>query len=283
MDKFDALEALRMIEKYRITHSQWVPTMFVRMLKLPPEQRAAFDLSSHQAAVHAAAPCPVEVKQQMIDWWGPILVEYYGGSEGNGATALDTAQWLSHPGSVGRAILGTLHICDDDGNELPVGETGVVYFERDELPFRYHNDPEKTRNAQHPRHPNWTTLGDIGRVDADGFLYLTDRKAFMIISGGVNIYPQQVEDALALHPQVLDVAVIGVPNEEMGEEVKAFVEPAPGVQPSEALAEELIEFLRSRVARYMVPRTIEFVDELPRTPTGKLQKHVLRARYVTPR
>ncbi len=283
MDKFDALEALRMIEKYRITHSQWVPTMFVRMLKLPPEQRAAFDLSSHQAAVHAAAPCPVEVKQQMIDWWGPILVEYYGGSEGNGATALDTAQWLSHPGSVGRAIIGTLHICDDDGNELPVGETGVVYFERDELPFRYHNDPEKTRNAQHPRHPNWTTLGDIGRVDADGFLYLTDRKAFMIISGGVNIYPQQVEDALALHPQVLDVAVIGVPNEEMGEEVKAFVEPAPGVQPSEALAEELIEFLRSRVARYMVPRTIEFVDELPRTPTGKLQKHVLRARYVTPR
>jgi len=191
-----------------------------------------------------------------------------------------SAQWLAHPGSVGRPILGTLHICDDDGNEVPTGETGIVYFERDELPFRYHNDPEKTRNAQHPKHPTWTTLGDIGRVDADGFLYLTDRKAFMIISGGVNIYPQQVEDALALHPQVLDVAVIGVPNDEMGEEVKAFVEPAPGAVPSDALAQELIEFLRSRVARYMVPRSIEFVDELPRTPTGKLQKHVLRARFV---
>ena len=279
MEKFDALEALRMIERWRVTHSQWVPTMFVRMLKLDESQRRAFDLSSHRVAIHAAAPCPVEVKQRMIDWWGPILREYYGASEGHGITVIDSAEWLTHPGSVGRAWLGVLHICDDDGNELPPDTPGLIYFERDELPFHYHNDPQKTRAAQHPRHPTWTKVGDIGRLDRDGYLYLTDRQSFMIISGGVNIYPQAIEDALALHPAVLDVAVIGVPDAEMGEAVKAVVEPAPGVQPSDALADELVAFLHGRVGRHMIPKSVAFVDALPRLPTGKLRKHELRARY----
>lgn len=279
MDKFDALESLRMIERYRVTHSQWVPTMFVRMLKLEDEQRTAFDLSSHRVAIHAAAPCPVEVKQRMIEWWGPILYEYYAASEAHGATLVTSEDWLAHPGTVGRAILGTLHVCGDDGEELPTGEAGLIYFERDELPFRYHNDPTRTDAARHPRHPNWTTTGDIGRVDSDGYLYLTDRQSFMIISGGVNIYPQIIEDALALHPAVLDVAVIGVPNPEMGEEVKAVVQPAPGVDPSPELGAELIAFLRGRIGAYMIPRSVDFIDELPRLPTGKLRKHELRARY----
>ena len=279
MEKFDAVEALRMIERYRVTHSQWVPTMFIRMLKLEAAQRQGFDLSSHRVAIHAAAPCPQDVKHQMIDWWGPILHEYYAATEGNGVTTLDTQQWLAHPGSVGSALLGVLHICDDEGNELPVGETGMVYFEREQLPFHYHNDPAKTRSAQHPVHPSWTAVGDVGRLDADGYLYLTDRKAFMIISGGVNIYPQAIEDALVVHPSVGDAAVIGVPNAEMGEEVKAVVEPASGVVPSEALAEELLAYLRTKVARYMVPRSIDFIDAMPRLPTGKLYKQPLRERY----
>ncbi|MNO53653.1 Long-chain-fatty-acid--CoA ligase FadD13 [compost metagenome] len=279
MEKFDERLALANIERYRITHSQWVPTMFVRMLKLPAEERQRHDLSSHRNALHAAAPCPVEVKRQMIEWWGPILSEYYAGSEGNGATALHSDEWLAHPGSVGKALIGTLHICDDEGNELPPGETGLVYFGSELPSFQYHNDPEKTRSAQHPKHPNWSTLGDVGHVDADGYLYLTDRKNFMIISGGVNIYPQAIEDALALHPQVGDVAVIGVPNAEMGEEVKAIIEPAPGVEPSEQLGAELVEFLRDRVARYMLPRSVDFIDCMPRMPTGKLSKQQLRERY----
>ena len=279
MEKFDPLEALRAIERYRVTHSQWVPTMLIRLLKLGPELCHGFDLSSHRVAIHAAAPCPQEIKRQMIDWWGPIIEEYYSSTEGNGVTALNTQEWLAHPGSVGRALLGVIHICDDDGNELPVGETGTVYFERDQLPFHYHNDPDKTRAAQHPRHPGWTAVGDIGHVDSDGYLYLTDRQAFMIISGGVNIYPQAIEDALAVHPEVQDAAVIGVPDAEMGEQVKAIVEPAPGVAPSDALAERLLAYLRTRVARYMVPRSIEFIDAMPRLPTGKLYKHALRKRY----
>ena len=279
MEKFDPVQALQLIERYRITHSQWVPTMFIRMLKLPPEQRSRFDLSSHIAAIHAAAPCPVEVKRQMIEWWGPILYEYYGGSEGNGITTVDSQAWLAHPGTVGRALLGTLRICDDEGNELPVGETGLIYFERDVLPFHYHKDPEKTRAAQHPKHPGWTAIGDIGRLDAEGYLYLTDRANFMIISGGVNIYPQAIEDALAMHPGVADVAVIGVPDAEMGEAVKAIVEPAAGIEPSPELAEALIAFLRGKVARYMVPRSVDFIDQMPRLPTGKLYKRVLKDRY----
>lgn len=279
MEKFDAVEALRMIERYRVTHSQWVPTMFIRMLKLEPAQRAAFDLSSHRVAIHAAAPCPQEIKREMIAWWGPIVHEYYAATEGNGVATLDTAEWLAHSGSVGKALVGVLHICDDDGNELPCGESGLVYFEREALPFHYHNDPDKTRAAQHPRHPTWTSVGDIGRLDEDGYLYLTDRKAFMIISGGVNIYPQAIEDALVVHPSVGDAAVIGVPNPEMGEEVKAIVEPATGITPSPELAETLLEYLRGKVARYMVPRSIDFTDAMPRLPTGKLYKQALRDRY----
>lgn len=279
MDKFDAVEALQTIERYRVTHSQWVPTMFVRMLKLDEAERKRHDVSSLRVSIHAAAPCPIDVKQQMIVWWGPVLFEYYAGSEANGITSLSSVEWMARPGSVGRALMGTLHICDDDGTELPAGEPGLIYFEREAMPFRYHKDPQKTHDAQHPKHPTWSTLGDVGYVDEDGYLYLTDRKSFMIISGGVNIYPQIIENALALHPDVLDVAVIGVPNEEMGEEVKAIVQPAAGVAPTPELADKLIEFLRDKVGRYMIPRSVDFVDELPRMPTGKLKKHELRDRY----
>jgi long-chain acyl-CoA synthetase len=279
MEKFDAEAALRLIEKHRVTHSQWVPTMFVRMLKLAEETRGNFDLSSHRFAVHASAPCPIDVKRQMIDWWGPILYEYYAGTEGAGATAITSEEWLTHPGSVGRASIGILHICDDNGRELPVGEPGLIYFERDAPAFTYHNDEAKTRASRHPNRPNWAAMGDIGYVDAEGYLYLTDRKAFMIISGGVNIYPQAIEDALIMHPLVADVAVIGVPDPDMGEAVKAVIEPRPGVEPSDELAADLIAFVRGRVASYMVPRSIDFIQEMPRLPTGKLYKRVLRDRY----
>ena len=221
MRRFDAEQALQAIADRRVTHAQFVPTMFVRMLRLPQITRDRYDVSSLRVAIHAAAPCPVEVKQKMIDWWGPVLVEYYAGTEGNGMTAIDSGTWLTKPGTVGRAVYGSVRICADDGTELPPGQTGVVYFERDEIPFAYHNDPDKTQAAQHPAHPAWTTLGDIGYLDEDGFLFLTDRKAFTIISGGVNIYPQETENVLALHPAVYDVAVIGVPDPEMGESVAA--------------------------------------------------------------
>lgn len=281
MERFDAEAALRAIERYRVTHSQWVPTMFVRMLKLPEEARGGYDLSSHRVAVHAAAPCPVSVKQSMLDWWGPILYEYYAATESVGMTFVSPEQWLAKPGSVGKAVVGVLHICDDDGRELPAGEVGTVYFERDEeMPFSYHGDPDKTRQAQNPSHPRWWTMGDVGYVDAEGDLFLTDRKAFMIISGGVNIYPQEIEDALALHPAVSDIAVIGVPDEEMGESVMAVVQPAAGAVPGPELEAELIGYLRARIAHYKVPRIIQFVAELPRTPTGKLVKRQLKQQYV---
>ncbi|HEX4180369.1 MAG TPA: acyl-CoA synthetase [Caulobacteraceae bacterium] len=279
MERFDALNALRLIERHRITHSQWVPTMFVRMLKLPKEEREQFDLSSHRVAIHAAAPCPVEVKRRMIEWWGPILYEYYAGTEGSGSTFIESEDWLAHPGSVGRAVLGVLHICDEDGRELPPGEAGTIYFEREEVTFVYHNDPAKTRAAQHPDHPTWSALGDVGYLDTDGYLYLTDRKAFMIISGGVNIYPQGVEDVLIGHPKVADVAVVGVPHAEMGEAVQAVIEAAPGVEPSRALAEELIAYARDRMAHYTAPRGVDFIAEMPRLPTGKLYKRGLRDEY----
>ena len=229
--RFDAEQALAAIQDHHVTHAQFVPTMFVRMLQLPQDTRDRYDVSSLRVAIHAAAPCPVEVKQKMIDWWGPVLFEYYAGTEGNGMTAIDSATWLTKPGTVGRPILGTVRICADDGTELPAGQTGGVYFESEEIPFAYHNDPDKTRAVQHRDHPNWTTLGDIGYLDEDGFLFLTDRKAFTIISGGVNIYPQETENVLALHPAVYDVAVIGLPDPEMGESVAAFVQPAPGRRP----------------------------------------------------
>jgi len=279
MERFDAVEALRALEKYSVTHSQWVPTMFSRMLKLPEQDRGRFDLSSHRVAVHAAAPCPRKVKEQMFAWWGPVLHEYYGGTEANGLTYVGPEDWLAHPGTVGCAVLGTIHICDDDGNELPTGEPGIVYFERDEQTFQYHKDPEKTRSAQHPKHPAWTALGDVGYVDDEGYLYLTDRASFMIISGGVNIYPQEIENELIMHPKVEDVAVIGVPHPEFGEEVRAIVQPVAGVNADEALAEELIAYARERLATYKCPRSIDFESEFPRLPTGKLYKRLLKDRY----
>lgn len=280
MEKFDAEQALAAVEKFSVTHSQWVPTMFVRMLKLDESVRNRYDVSSLKVAVHAAAPCPTEVKRAMIEWWGPVLHEYYASTEGNGVTFIDSEQWLRKEGSVGKSGLGIIRICGEDGTELPVGEIGTVYFEREEAPFAYHNDPAKTVEATHSAHPTWTTTGDIGYIDDEGYLFLTDRKAFMIISGGVNIYPQEIEDALALHPKVLDVAVIGVPDEEMGESVKAVVQAAPGVETGPGLATELREYLRERIAHYKVPRSVDFAEELPRTPTGKLVKGKLRAQYV---
>ncbi|MDQ1497431.1 MAG: long-chain acyl-CoA synthetase [Actinomycetota bacterium] len=279
MAHFDPLDALAALERHRCTHSQWVPTMFSRMLKLPEEDRTRFDLSAHKVAVHAAAPCPRPVKEAMFEWWGPIIHEYYGGSELNGLTVVGPQDWLAHPGTVGRAVLGTLHICDEEGNELPAGEPGMVYFEQEVAPFRYHKDEEQTRSSRHPAHANWTALGDVGFVDEDGFLFLTDRATFMIISGGVNIYPREIEDVLVMHPLVDDVAVIGVPNPDMGEEVKALVQLVQGVDGTPELADELIAFARERLTHYKCPKSVDFDPALPRLPTGKLYKRVLRDRY----
>ena len=279
MPRFDPLDALRCIEEFEVSHSQWVPTMFVRMLKLSDVERSRYGLTSHKVAVHAAAPCPVDVKRRMIQWWGPILEEYYAGTEGNGSTAIGSEEWLEHPGSVGRSRSGVLHVCNDDGDELPPGEAGVIYFEQPEMTFSYHNAPEKTREAQHPKHLNWSALGDVGYLDEEGYLYLTDRKSFMIISGGVNIYPQEIENALIMHPNVMDVAVFGVPNDDFGEEVKAVIQLAEDVKSDESTAEDLIEYSRKHLANYMVPRSIDFIEEMPRLPTGKLYKRLLRDAY----
>jgi acyl-CoA synthetase (AMP-forming)/AMP-acid ligase II len=276
MEHFDAAEYLKLVEKYKVTHSQVVPTMFVRMLKLPPEQRTA-DVSSLQAVIHAAAPCPVDTKRAMIEWWGPIIYEYYAGTEGNGFVACNSEEWLAHPGTVGKALTGIVHIVDEEsGEEVPVGETGTVYFEGGGK-FEYHNDPEKTKGSQLGN--GWSTLGDIGRLDEDGFLYLTDRKAYMIISGGVNIYPQEAENLLVTHPKVLDVAVFGVPNPDFGEEVKAVVEPANWDEAGPALERELIEFCKEHLSAIKCPRSIDFEQELPRHPTGKLYKRLLVDKY----
>ncbi|MDP1818667.1 MAG: AMP-binding protein [Acidimicrobiales bacterium] len=279
MERFDPEEALAAIERHRVTHSQWVPTMFSRMLKLPEEARTRHDLSSQRVAIHAAAPCPVGVKEQMIEWWGPILYEYYGGTEVNGLTYIRSEEWLEHRGSVGKPVLGTLHICDESGAELPPREPGIVYFELPKRPFEYHGDPEKTRKAEHPDHPNWTALGDVGYVDEDGYLYLTDRATFMIISGGVNIYPQEIENVLVLHPKVADVAVFGVPDPDFGEQVKAVVQPLEPGTAGPVLEQELLAYCREHLAGYKVPRSMDFEDELPRLPTGKLYKRLLRDRY----
>ncbi|GAA4739487.1 acyl-CoA synthetase [Gordonia alkaliphila] len=282
MDRFEPEEALRLIEEYSITHSQWVPTMFVRMLKLPDEVRGRYDLTSMRAAIHAAAPCPAEVKRKMIEWWGPVIQEYYAATEAAGVTLIGPQDALERPGSVGRAALGVIHICDDDGNDLPVGEVGTVYFERDFAAFTYHNDPEKTRASRHPQHEFWATTGDLGYLDEEGFLYLTDRKAFMIISGGVNIYPQESENVLINHPAVSDVAVLGLPDDDLGEVARGFVELVDGVEPTPELADDLIAYATEQLAAYKVPRSIEFLDDLPRTPTGKLVKGELRKRVLTP-
>ncbi len=277
MERFDPVEYLRTIETHQVTHSQLVPTMFSRMLKLPDEQRHAFDLSSLEIAIHAAAPCPATVKEQMIDWWGPIIHEYYGATEGLGFTACDSEEWLAHRGTVGKVMLGELHILDDEMNELPMGEPGTIWF-KTATPFEYHNDPGKTGEATSPD-GTMTTVGDVGYVDADNFLYLTDRKTFMIISGGVNIYPQETEDLLITHPKVADAAVFGVPNEDLGEEVKAVVSLMPGNEAGDDVAQELIDHCRQHLARQKVPRSIDFMDELPRLPTGKLYKRKLRDVY----
>ncbi|HEX5614630.1 MAG TPA: AMP-binding protein [Acidimicrobiia bacterium] len=279
MEQFDPHDALALIERYRVTHSQWVPTMFVRMLKLPEEVRTRYDLSSHRCAIHAAAPCPVETKRKMIAWWGPILEEYYSATEGMGATYIDSAQWLAHPGSVGRTLLGPIHVLDDDGVELPAGEVGTVWFEP--LPgrggFEYHKDPDKTAGA-HDEH-GWATVGDMGYLDDDGYLFLTDRRTFMIVSGGVNIYPQEAENVLVDHPKVFDVAVFGIPDDEMGERVHAVVQPVDWSEAGPALEAELLAYCRERLAKYKCPLAIDFDPELPREPTGKLYKRLLRDRY----
>ena len=277
MERFDAEQYLQLIEKYRVTHSQLVPTMFSRLLKLPEDVRKRAELSSLEIAIHAAAPCPVQVKQQMIEWWGPIIHEYYGATEGLGFTACDSHEWLAHKGTVGRVLLGKLHVLDDAMNELPAGTPGTLWFET-ATPFEYFNDPQKTREARSPD-GTMSTVGDVGYLDQDGYLYLTDRATFMIISGGVNIYPQETENLLITHPKVADAAVFGVPNADLGEEVKAVVQLMPDVAPMPAVAEELIDFCQQHLARQKVPRSIDFESELPRLPTGKLYKRLLRDRY----
>lgn len=276
MEHFDAEDALRQIEKHKTTHSQWVPTMFVRMLKLPEEARRKHDVSSMKVAIHAAAPCPIPVKKQMIEWWGPVIYEYYAGTEGNGFCAITSQDWLAHPGSVGKALLGELHIVGEDGNDCPIGEPGTIYFANGPV-FEYHNDPKKTADARNAK--GWSTLGDVGYVDKDGYLYLTDRKAFMIISGGVNIYPQEAENVLINHPKVADVAVIGVPNEDFGEEVKAVVQPMDWADANPRMAEELMAYCREQLSAIKCPRSVDFERELPRHPTGKLYKRLIRDRY----
>ncbi|MDG5483414.1 acyl-CoA synthetase [Mycolicibacterium gadium] len=275
MRKFDAEAVLRHIETYRVTHAQFVPTMFVRMLKLPEEVRAAYDMSSLRCVIHAAAPCPVDVKYKMMEWFGPIIHEYYGGTEGFAGTGIGPEDWLAHPGSVGKPIT-PVHVLDADGIEVPVGTAGELYFEGGPA-FEYFKDPAKTASVSNDR--GWRSLGDMGFVDEDGYLYLTDRSTFMIVSGGVNIYPQEVENLLVMHPKLVDAAVFGVPNDEFGEEVKAVVQPIGGVDAGPALEAELIDYCRSNLATYKCPRTIEFDPELPRDPNGKLYKRRIRDRY----
>jgi len=276
MERFDAEHALALIERYGVTCGQFVPTMFIRMLKLPDDVRARYDVSSLQSVVHAAAPCPVDVKQRMMDWWGPIIFEYYSSTEGAGATYVTPEEWLAHPGTVGKSMVGTIHILDDDGNELPTGEAGTIWADGP-LGFEYRNDPEKTAEAVNTR--GYKTVGDIGYLDDEGYLYLTDRKAHMIIAGGVNIYPQETENVLVTHPKVLDVAVIGVPDDDLGEQVKAVVQPAVWADAGPALEAELIEYCRANLAHYKCPRSVDFERELPRLDTGKLYKQPLRERY----
>ncbi len=277
MEHFDAAGWLASVERFKVTHCQMVPTMFHRLVRLPEDVRARYDVSSLECIVHAAAPCPVPVKQAMIDWLGPLVREYYGATEANGFTACDSTEWLAHPGTVGRAVLGQVVVRAEDGSECPAGTDGVVWF-RGATNFEYFDDPDKTAQNR-DEHGQLSTVGDVGHVDTDGWLYLTDRQSYMIISGGVNIYPQETENLLSTHPAVFDVAVIGVPNQEMGEEVKAVVEPAAGHPAGPELERELIGFCRQHLAHFKCPLTIDFVTELPRQPTGKLYKRLLRDRY----
>jgi long-chain acyl-CoA synthetase len=277
MERFDPEQWLALVERYRVTHCQMVPVMFSRLLRLPEEVRARYDVSSLECIVHAAAPCPVHVKQAMIDWLGPVITEYYGATEANGFTFCTTAEWLAHPGTVGRPILGELLILDGAGNECPTGTDGTVWF-RGATAFEYFQDPAKTAESRSGDGAA-STMGDIGHVDADGYLYLTDRQSYMIISGGVNIYPQETENVLSAHPAVQDVAVIGVPNDDLGEEVKAVVQLIDPAAASPGLAQDLISYCRDRLAHFKCPRTVDFVPELPRSETGKLYKRILRDAY----
>ena len=273
MDKFDPETALKYIEQYKITTAQWVPTHFVRMLKLPQEVRSRYDISSLQAVFHAAAPCPVPVKEQMIAWWGPIIHEYYAGTEGNGLTAINSQEWLAHKGSVGKGLTAEVKICDEDGNPLGPRQEGGVYFAGGGV-YEYHNDPKKTAEAKNQH--GWTTLGDVGWLDEEGFLYLTDRKSFMIITGGVNVYPQEIENLLVTHPKVADVAVVGAPDEEMGEKVVAVIQPVNWAEAGDDLAAELTEFCRAHLSGVKRPRRIDFMEQLPRHDTGKIYKRLIR-------
>lgn len=279
MEHFDAEPFLALVARHKVTSTQLVPTMFSRMLKLPPESRARYDLSTLEVAVHAAAPCPVQVKEQMIAWWGPIIHEYYGATEGLGFTACDTAEWLAHKGSVGRVLLGDLHVLDEQMRPVPKGHSGEIWF-KTATPFEYFNDPERTQQARSPD-GTMSTVGDVGYVDDDGFLYLTDRSTFMIISGGVNVYPQECENLLITHAQVADAAVFGVPHADLGEEVKAVVQLMPGVDATPETAQALIAFCGEHLARHKVPRSLDFIDQMPRLPTGKLYKKPLREKYWT--
>ena len=282
MDKFDPEAYLELVERHGVTASQVVPTMFVRLLKLPEAVRARYDVSSLKSIIHAAAPCPIPIKQQMIEWWGPKIFEYYAGTEGNGFCTITSQEWLAHKGSVGKSILGVLKICNDDGVEVPAGQSGTVFF-ADGPKFEYHNDPTRTADSRHPKQAEWSTLGDVGYVDHDGYLYLTDHKAFMIISGGVNIYPQEVENLLVTHPRVADAAVFGIPNEDFGEEVKAAIQPLHWADAGPELEAELLAFCREHLSTIKCPRSIDFLEELPRHPTGKLYKRLLRDKYWTGR
>ena len=277
MEHFDAEQWLALVERYRVTHCQMVPVMFSRLLRLPENVRSRYDTSSLECIVHAAAPCPVHVKKAMIDWLGPVITEYYGATEANGFTFCTSAEWLEHPGTVGKAVLGEVLILDEDGSPRPAGEDGIIWF-RGATAFQYFEDPAKT--AESRRDEGLTsTVGDVGHLDDEGYLYLTDRKSYMIISGGVNIYPQEAENLLSAHPAVLDVAVIGVPNDDLGEEVKAVVQLADPAAASPELAAELIAYCRDRLTHFKCPRSVDFVTELPRYPTGKLYKRLLRDKY----
>lgn len=277
MEKFDPEEALKAIETYKVTDSQWVPTHFVRFLKLDPEIRGKYDLSSHKRALHAAAPCPVPIKREMIEWWGPIVNEYYAGSEQIGMTFAGSEAWLAHPGTVGSPIYGQIHVCSPDGKECPPGEDGLIFFENDNLPT-YHKDEAKTAEAMHPN--GWMTLGDIGHVDEEGFLFLTDRKSHMIISGGVNIYPQEIENLLITHDKVMDAAVIGAPCPDLGEKVVAVVQPVAMDLAGPGFEDELREFLAPNLARIKMPKLFDFRPELPREANGKLYKRELRDEFA---
>lgn len=276
MDHFDPVAFLRLVEEHGVTHALMVPTMFVRLLKLPDDQRLAYDLSSLQCVIHGAAPCPVPVKEKLIEWLGPIVHEYYSATEANGFTACNSAEWLAHRGTVGKPLLCEAHILDEAGRELPAGEHGTIWFDSGTR-FEYHNDAEATRANRNEK--GWTTLGDIGYLDDDGYLYLTDRKAYLVITGGVNVYPQEAEDVLLTHPQVVDAAVFGVPHDELGEQVKAVVQPADIDTAGADLEQELIAWCRQRLAGFKCPRSVDFEVELPRHATGKLYKRLLKDRY----